>query len=174
MRKTFVIGTVIVSLFAFAPSHAKTRTVSKKSIVFNAPVACTTLCAHNLDGLSSEFTGFAGEADPTDTAVSTCGDPFPTGGYADHVVKAPKGANTLVFTIRPQVDWDSYICSVPAKGKKSQVLGSGANTVGADCLHGCVETISIRVRPGRSYILRAYNWSDPAPCPAQYRFLSIT
>lgn len=172
MRKTFIIATVIMSLFSFAPSQARMKQISKKKITFNAPVACTTLCAPHFDDITSYAAEEAGVADPTDAAISACGDPFPVAGYADFVVKAPKGANTLIFTIRPSVDWDSYICSKPGRGK-SRVLISGANSA-TDCAVTCVETTSIRVKPGQRYILRAYNWADPFPCPGEYKFMYVS
>lgn len=173
MRKTFAIATVMVSLFAFAPSQAKTKTVTAKHLMFNAPFACTTLCAHNFDGLSSDVAEEAGTADPTDAAISTCGDPFPIAGYADFVVTAPKKSNALIFTITPQVDWDSYICSYPTAGKKSRVLASGANSA-TDCAVACIETTMIKVKPGTKYILRAYNWADVNPCAGHYKFVYVS
>lgn len=178
MRKTFVVATVIVSLFTFAPSQARTKTVTKKHIMFNAPLACAVACAHNVDDLTSDVASTDaaqehGVTNPTGATISTCADPFPIAGYADFVVKAPKGANTLVFTIRPQGDWDSYICSYPTKGK-SKVLASGANSASADCILTCVETTMIKVKPGTRYLLRAYNWADAVACPGEYRFLTVT
>lgn len=181
MRRTLIIGTVLVALFASAPSHARTRTVSKKNILFKTQAPCLVACAHNMESNVS-IIDEAGQGNPLAGQFSPCGKPGPAGSYADVVVTVPKLVNTLVFSIFPRGDWDSYICSKPTRGASREVA-NGANSYPSDIPPasqdlsgplGIKETSVIPVKPGQKYILRAYNWADNASCPGEYRFLYVS
>lgn len=173
MRKFLLAATALSMLLAFTPSQAASKTITKKAITFRAATPCTAICAYQTGPLSDDVAATAGVGNPIGGKFDACGAPFPAGSWADVVVTAPRLANTLVFRIFPAVDWDSFICTKPARGKSRQ-LATGANSVDPTCLYGCEEEVSIRVRPGTKYILRAFNFSDPYVLPADYRFLRIS
>ena len=91
-------------------------------------------------------------------------------------------ADFLVFEIFPVMDWDSLIC-----GTNGEEFANGANILGENCDNpvgqnnpvpaGCEEKIIIPVVPGKSYILRVYNWSDApgplVPLQGRYEFKSL-
>ena len=57
-------------------------------------------------------------------------------------------------------------CPKPSSGNNGRQLASSANYVD-ECQLGCVETIQIPVKAGRSYVLRAYNFADNEPMPGK-------
>ena len=183
MRRLAVVAVVVVSMFSFAPSEAASKVVSKKRLLFKAN-ACGPLCAHNVSDIVGLPFLIAGEGNPAVKSVPTpCGRPAPAGSYADVVVKVPKYVNRLVFTITPKGDWDSFICSKPARGE-SRLVAQGVNSYPSSFPapseqdmkgpFGIRETSIIKVKPGQLYILRAYNWADIEPSPGEVRFLRLT
>lgn len=136
-----VIGALIGCLLAGLPAGAEVRTISHASFTYAFVPPCALACTYNID-----------------TTTTACSDPAPDGSYADKVVVAPRGANTLIFTASPVVDWDTFICFGRA------MLGRSLRGAGEQ------EVILANVRAGRRYILRAYNFSDVDDLPASYVF----
>jgi hypothetical protein len=179
MRKFLLAATAISMLLAFSPSQAATKTIARKNITFKAQAACLVACAHNMYGNTQAVADLAAEGNPAAEYFETCAKPGPAGSYADFVVTVPKKTNALMFSIFPNGDWDSYICTKPARGP-STIAGEGANSWPSDIpptgedLNGPLgirETTIIAVKPGQRYILRAYNWLDTGSCTGEYRFL---
>jgi hypothetical protein len=189
MKKMLLIALVAALVAPMTPGH--TKVLKKKNVTFSAPVPCTVACPYwmSADGFAAEMNKFANTAqnfDPTtddpeafadrglDAVLSVqgktewaCPYPGPDVTWDQVRVKAPKGANLLVFEIWPETDWDSFVCTT-----KNKFLGSGANIVG-DCDLGCYERVAIKVKAGRSYLLRAFNWSDAADLRGRYTFMSV-
>jgi len=189
VRKILLVALMAAVVAPMIPGQAKV--LKRKNVTFEASVPCTVVCPYwlNPEAFSAGATAFVEKApnfDPSeddaeafadraaDVGLSVlgktdwgCDYPGPDVSWDQVKVKAPRGATLLVFEIFPETDWDSFICN--AKGK---FIASGANTVG-DCDLGCSEKVAIKVKPGRRYILRAFNWSDFANLRGRYTFHKI-
>lgn len=130
-----------------------------KSVTFEALVPCTVVCSYWLPDPPDRIPFVAGDGAPY-----ACNSPFPEGSYDQITVTAPARATLLRIDAFPVVDWDVYVCT-PSGG----LVAEGA-TAAVDCPYGCKESISALVKPGKKYVIRAYNWSDYEPLPAKYWF----
>jgi len=173
MRKV-LLALAVLSVMSFAAPSAQATVVKEKSFTAGPAVPCAVACAY-WDG-------------PSAAGFSPCEYPFPEGSYVDVVTEAapplPSGTKfmALEISISPLVDWDSYICSTGAPGFQKQ-LAQGTNILGQNCDSpfggnqpvplGCIETASTLVKSGQQYIIRLYNWSDPATVPGKYRFTAV-
>src|SRR5688572_6467037 len=125
--KKMILGMTLVAL-ALSLQPASAKTLTRRSVTFEAAVPCTTLCAYNVDWRFVDDEAVAEtkgtQAGPVyktapvrgpfrSTSPQACSNPFPAGSYDDVVVTAPRYSRTLVFQIYPSVDWDSFICSKP-------------------------------------------------------------
>ena len=162
-RFWFVVAAIGMVLAVSVPGDA--RTIKSKRVTFEAPVMCTVICAYWLEGFNSDIR-------ESGVKFHECRWPFPAGAYDDVVVRAPAGADLIQFTASPAVDWDIFICKYPARGGKGKTLDTGANTA-TECQIACPESATAGVEPGKRYVLRAYNWSDPLPLKGRYRFASF-
>lgn len=159
MRKQLLAAIAIVALLA--PAQGEADQIEKRRLRFVAPLACTATCAYWVDILN--------DLEAPGVKFNECRHPFPRGSYDDVVIEAPQGARLMEFMAWPRVDWDIFVCSKPEKGRNGNTLETGANEA-TDCQVACIEKIEMPVDPGVSYVLRAYNWSDPAPLRARVRF----
>lgn len=167
----FLLGTVPT----MTPAAAEPGRAPGK---FNFPVAgtvpCTTACAYNI---------------PEDL-FKACENPFPEGSFVDVVTQPapypPAGKKKVLLQLDafPQVDWDTFICGMLSNGDHNGgELAQGANAVADNCDNllgpenpvpvGCEEHPIAPVEPGKQYVLRAYNYSDPFDCPASYKWIYV-
>jgi hypothetical protein len=172
MKKTLLcLAVLLATVPAAGGAHAETPYTP---ISFHAPIPCMAVCSY--------------WDVPTRLGYTPCEYPFPEGGYADVVVRAPamppgKSHLVLEFEIYPALDYDAFICDKPATGNNGMQLATGANQVGEACSGilgpndvsgtGCPEHASTPAVPGHSYVLRAYNWQDFPDCPGAYRFIAL-
>lgn len=170
MRKVLLAAALALVVMAPALPASASHTAGAVHFSFSADVPCLVACSYWVDN------GF-----------TPCEAPFPPGSYEDKITTAaptpPAGKlGLLTFEIFPTYDWDSFICAnTPAR----EELASGAYAVGDPCDGilgpddptgtGCAESATIPTNPGRTYVLRAYNWQDGplADCPASYVFRVI-
>lgn len=161
-------------------------------ISFDAPVPCSVACPywlnslnHDSDANGKEDVYFEACANPDGTADAlegVPGMPFTRGTVYDDVVvgPAPEGTRLLEWELYPTVDWDGFTCEWlpgdvagnPLEGFWCQLgctFDCTIETVGI----GCIERIAVEAARGTKYILRAYNWSDPMPLTARYRFRGV-
>lgn len=162
-----------------------------QEVTFTAPVPCSVACPYwletaniDLDGNEKEDLYFQACANPDGTADAledVPGLPYQEGTVFDDVLlgPAPVGARILELEVHPVVDWDGYVCD-PETGEELALLANVLETYGcnspvpnAPIPTGCIDSGAIGVTPGKSYIFRAYNWSDPAPAIGRYRFRSL-
>lgn len=164
MKIALLCAALVAMLFA-VPAQAGEVLGTPHAVTFNAPVACSVVCAY--------WQG------PAAAGFNECTNPFPEGSYDQLTVTAPLGANLLKFEIFPVVDYDSFIC----RANNGVTLATGANQGVDNCDNlfgpnnpvsiGCYEKSVTPVVPGTRYLLRVYNWSDATPTQAQYTFLRI-
>lgn len=145
-------------------------------VKFDGAVPCGTLCAY--------WTG------PSDAGFKACENPFPAGSWVDIVTPpappVPAGKNKVLLLLEtfPQVDWDTFICGRLSNGTNNGgELARGVNLVGENCDNllgpenpapiGCEERAMAPVTSGSRYVLRAYNWLDPAPLPGRYSWIFV-
>lgn len=164
MRKLLLVGALVLA--AIAPAlPAQARHFGSHNLTLQAEVPCMVVCSYWIDQ------GF-----------TACETPFPPGSYDDFITPAfpalpAGGVGLLSFEIFPLLDWDSFVCAnTPGK----EELGRGANVIGELCdgilgpsdpsSTGCKEEVAIVAQPGKSYVLRGYNWQDLPTCPARYTF----
>jgi len=111
------------------------------------------------------------------------------GSWADVRLTAPdrpaEGLPVILeFEIRPVVDYDAYICRLVDAGTPNEhwettrpggILGAPCDDpVGAEQVPiGCSERVSVPARPGDTYVLRVYNFSDAFDCPGSYSWIFI-
>ena len=129
---------------------------------FDAPTPCAVACPYWQTPQSSS----------DDPELACAPEPAsPAGSWADKTVTVPdtidgKTPKSLLFWIDPKLDFDSYVCRTqPAEWNHSYFVTSGANVVGDMCEvgpFGCKEAVQVPVKPGETYVLRVYNWSDTA------------
>lgn len=162
---------------------------SWQAVTFRAPAPCSFVCPYWVNTLNHDVDGDGAE----EIAFGACDNPGGTGGtigavpgafqrgtiYDDVVVgPAPEGTQLLIFESFPAVDWDTFICSTDGRE-----LAAGGNHLDPTTCRsplgptdpiptGCMETAITQALPGATYILRAYNWSDPLPLEARYCFSS--
>jgi len=115
-----------------------------KTLTFEAQIPCAAICSYWLDG-----------------DAAACSAPGPEGSFADVTFVAPRGIKGVSITAEPLVDWDLFLCSMSGKLMAySYEMAFGA------------EEIFRQVKPGRRYIVRAYNFSDIEPVlEAQLTFI---
>lgn len=104
------------------------------------------------------------------------------GSWDDHRIDVPATINgkvpyALGFTMDPKVDHDVWFCRVEPDANGKYLVTYSANPTTKPCDHGvplvgCSETFQASVEPGKSYIIRVYNWSDPEPVDGSYWFLA--
>jgi len=158
-----------------------------RETTFTAPIPCSVVCPYWLNDLNTDADADGAE----DVSFNSCDNPGGMGGslgaapgahqpgvsYADHPAEpAPAGARLLIFEASPTLDWDLFICSEDDDDEviicscvpDCEVAGIPNPPVPL----GCSETVVRGVHEGGSYVLRAYNWSDPLPLQARYCFSS--
>lgn len=122
-----------------------------------------------------------------------CGDNG-LANYDELKVRAPKKADMLVVRAWPEVDWDIAVCRVTPSGKLRFMAYSANSTFPEDPTDpigtfndivtapnmlcqgaslSCPEKVGVAVKGGKRYVIRAYNWFDPADLPARYTFIQI-
>lgn len=191
MMKKLLLAAIGISLvLGMAPADAKRNKVLRARNVSFSAVACTVVCPWwtNTAALPNENVDPA-KYDPTAVALADidtgCTHPSPEASYDDVRVRAPKGAKWLTFKAWPEMDWDIFVCR-PARGPGDRFVAYSANSIGPDevdptqgmneeqilCFAGvgCDESVTVKVRAGRIYILRAFNWGDVNDLPARYIF----
>lgn len=100
------------------------------------------------------------------------------GSWTDVPVEVPAAAPTgtpvqLVAHTAPAVDLDMWLCLVEPGPTGKRYVAHAANLSSDNCPVGpirCEESLSIPVEPGERFILRVYNWADPAPAPVSWSF----
>lgn len=170
-RVLLATATLAALLVAQSPAGA---TSGDHPISFSGAVPCGAVCAYWPPG---DLAGF-----------EACTNPFPPGSFQDILTEsAPSRAGKktiLVLEIFPQVDWDSFICSMGSGGSHNgPLLSKGANELPGDCDNlvgpsnpvsvGCKEVAQAPAVAGQKYVLRAYNWSDALPCPGKYYWVFV-
>jgi len=160
-----------------------------REVTFTAPIPCSVVCPYWLDVANTDVDGNGEE----DIAFDACRNPGGMGDrlggtpvvlheqgstYDDVVVgPRPEDATVVIFDSYPWLEWDTLICS-----EDGQELAYGSDLRGRNDCGGplypssvpvaCSEHAVTTARAGALYILRAYNWSDPFPLRARYRFSS--
>lgn len=134
------------------PTKIVLKEVGKKKLTWSAGAFCAPLCPYN---------------EPAVTALGTRGcdkEPLTTpGSWSDLRVKVPakvagKVPLHMVVVATPTVDWDLFACAVEKRRyREAGTSGEGACTPATNC----AERMQFPVKPGQTYVLRAYNWSDP-------------
>lgn len=173
MRRLLLIaGLVVTSAAQPALSH-----VGEHNVTF--PVAetlpCSVLCSYNPP--ASEL-GF-----------SACENPFPDRTWYDVVTEAaptpPAGRKMLLqFEAFPQIDWDTWICALLSSGSHNGgQIAQGSPFLGENCDNflgpdnpvpfGCEEHASAPAEAGKRYVIRGYNFYDPADLPGIYRWVFV-
>lgn len=186
LKKLMVIILMAALAFAILPAGARVRA---RHVSFSAQ-PCTVTCPWfvNTGALPSDATKVdPATYDPLDVVLTDikmgCTSPGPEGTYDDIRVRVPRGMNWLIFDAWPVVDWDIFVCS-GKRGPGDRFHAYSANSMDPEGIDdeisrgegicsagvGCAERISMRVRPGRRYILRAYNWADAEDLRARYVF----
>lgn len=165
-RAIFALCIAVVLGAATLPARAD----EPQSFLFAGAVPCGFACPNW--PLTQELLGY-----------SPCENPGPPGSWADVVVTAPQppaGKQDVILRLEifPTIDWDSWICAYNPAGPGGAELSAGQHRVGTPCRSvlgkdtlvpiGCTEEATIGVTPGTKYVLRAYSFSDPTPCPARY------
>ena len=192
---------VLTAILVLSLTPAQSKTLKRKNVTFSAD-ACHVTCPYWLDPSSvpdpAKIDPTADDPVPwllqaeglliTDDQM-WCED----NGIAswDQIkVRAPKKAELLIFQAWPEVDWDIAVCRV-ARGGKLKFLAFSANSIDptdpvgyvnniatdpntlcAVASISCEEKVTVSVRGGKKYVLRAYNWADPSDLRARYTFLS--
>jgi hypothetical protein len=164
MKKLLLAATVVALAASLNPASARVLAHGKYTAAWaSAPVPCALACSYWVQPSNQGVNNLS----------AACTEPFPPTSYVDHVVTAPRGARSLMVQISPTVDWDSFICAKPKVGNAGAMLASGG--ISSDCAGGvgtpgCVEISVASVKAGKSYIIRTYNFSDPADLPVEYWF----
>ncbi|HVL33386.1 MAG TPA: hypothetical protein VM600_07380 [Actinomycetota bacterium] len=174
MRKFLIVSMVVAALAGMTPAangHAGSHNVS-------FPVAGTVPCGLAADTCAYNTPGRA-------AGYKACENPFPPSSWVDKITEAaptpPSGKKViLVFESSPQLDWDTWIC---ANTSAKTQLAQGANVLGENCDNiagpdnpipvGCQEKAQAPATPGRTYILRAYNYSDVTDLHGKYTWLFV-
>jgi hypothetical protein len=181
MKKVLLIALTAALALSFAPGRATSRVLRRGTLLFrvaNAQVPGGELCAYNAPN-ANRPTAYA---DGTQDELA-CVDPSPAGSWTDLVVTAPAGANHLKLVGLPETDWDIALCAYPARGGSARYIAMEDQqgnpfitdnlTNGTACVTGCPDVISVAVKAGRKYIVRAYNFADSADLRVQYEFKRI-
>jgi hypothetical protein len=168
---------VLVALLAVVAGLAPGRagTIKQGTLTFQASVPrAVALCPYWLNEEDPQATAdCASSQSPAVCKTLTsyaCTHPRVEGTYDDNILKAPKGAKVLQVTYTPDVDWDLYICKKPASGNNGPFLANEQG-VATDCQVGCQATLTAKVKPGRRYVVRGYNFADPGTLTATYKFV---
>jgi len=182
MRKTMMAALLALTLAPSAGARANDLGVWHE-ITFNAPIPCSMVCPYWLNQLNQDLDANGKEdirfdpcASPDGTADSLSdvpGLPFTKGTIYDDVVvgPAPEGVRVLEWEFVPAVDWDGFICVwLPGDVAGEELRVDCECVLEPWCPVACAERHVIEVFAGRRNILRAYNWSDPMPLTARYRF----
>lgn len=163
-----------------------------RDVSFHAPIPCSVVCPYWLDTANVDLDG-NGENDiafdpcrnpggTADALSDVPGVPYEEGVVFDDLLvgPSPDTAVVLIVEIRPLVDWDLFICSQdgvwlsgPGCYLQSSLCGNTCdNHLGpqSPVLVGCKDRQVINVAEGRSYQVRAYNYSDPLPVQGRYCF----
>ncbi|HVL33385.1 MAG TPA: hypothetical protein VM600_07375 [Actinomycetota bacterium] len=176
MRKVLLLALVCAFMIGAVPaqSHGGSHNVTfpvAGTVPCGVPGGGVDLCAYNI---IAETAGY-----------KACENPFPPGSWIDKVTEAaptpPSGKKViLVFESSPMLDWDTWIC---ANTSARTQLAQGANIFGENCDNivgpdnplpiGCQEKAQAPATPGRTYILRAYNYSDIADLHGKYTWLFV-
>lgn len=192
MRKFMLAALAVVAAASIVPASAKT--ISSKTLTFKAQVPCAAVCTYWLPHQESPGTfavlpWVAGTTNPVDGSALpvierdedkayakqssyACTQPSPEGSYDDYVVTAPRGSYRMKITYTPTVDWDVYICNKPKSGNNGSLVASETVPYLEECPASCESYVAATVKPGRRYVIRAYNWSDPSDLIARLKFTS--
>jgi len=188
MRIVILALTLAVVSPASADTPAEQLNIWRE-VTFTAPIPCSVVCPYwldvantDVDGNGEEDIAFGVCANPrgaADTLGESGGLPYEEGTiYDDELIgPPPEGSTVLLFEIWPTIDWDAFICST---SDNELTIGEHILVENCDSIVGpnnpvpigCRERISASAVPGREYILRAYNWSDPLPLEGRYCFSS--
>lgn len=165
MRLRLVILSTV--LIAGAPAHAHSRANATRFTWEATP--CAAACAPWVGN------GF-----------SPCASPFPPGGYADVITSPapplPAGKNVWVLevTLDQFGRWEPYICDAETRAE----LANGTHAIDEPCQFwggpmppldqlDCHLDMSTPAAPGRTYVLRAYNFASAEPAIGRYWYLAI-
>lgn len=171
-----VLFLLAIASMALASPSAQARTLATKRVTFEAPVPCAIACSYWLpdpaDPASFATNTVGCSVDGTDSACAAlntpaCSNPFPPESFDEIRVKAPKGTTHLKVEGYPAGDWDIAVCT-PTGKMVLWIANSATDSCDVAGVMGCIESGITKAKAGKSYIIRAYNWLDTAPMPAQY------
>ncbi|HVL33387.1 MAG TPA: hypothetical protein VM600_07385 [Actinomycetota bacterium] len=175
MRKLLVSFAVATMVLGVLPAQSH---VASHNLVF--PIAGTVGC-----GQAIAWDICAYNPPASTLGYKACENPFPPNSWVDKITEPaptpPSGKKViLVFEATPMIDWDTFIC---ANTSARTQLAQGANILGENCDNilgpdnpvpvGCAEKSQAPATPGRTYILRAYNYSDIADLHGKYTWLLV-
>lgn len=105
----------------------------------------------------------------------------PEGSWEDLRIDVPttlgnKVPASLTFSMDPKNDHDVWFCRVePEDGKYLVTYAANSATEVCDNMLplGCEERFTAPVQPGKSYVIRVYNWSDVDPVEGQWWYRTV-
>lgn len=170
MRKFIIVGLIAVGAMA-TPSAQAARPYSQTphaQVKHHAPIPCAVACSYWLETTPS-------------TPGSPCPSEFPLGSY-DKTIFRVKGtfSNSDLIDVwaKSTVDYDAFVCTVPAGGGTPLIIRSLANVIGDECegLGGrsavavaCEEAGTFSVgelremsasQTATDFVIYSFNWSD--------------
>jgi hypothetical protein len=178
MRKTLILLVGVAAALAVLPAHAKT--ISRKTATLSALPCAAVTCSYYTPHTSNPgafFTQWGYAVDDSykkdadaETAFA-CTEPLSASTYKDIVVAAPRGSKLLLINYKPTIDWDVFVCAKPKSGNNGPMLASENVPTIDSCQAGCPSYVSLKVKPGVKYVIRAYNFSDYDSLKLTYAFL---
>lgn len=168
-RATLVpLAALAIGLAGALPAHAERGPVHRYEARTTAP--CTAVCPYWTDSSTGTQWDTACLANPLTVP----------GSYHDVPLLVPFVDGNVMPTVlfwglMPALDYDGVVCYADASGRPTgKAAGHSANEIDNCCcpisLLGCSEEVAIPVKPGERYVLRAFSWADPFPCPAYFYF----
>lgn len=100
----------------------------------------------------------------------------PEGSWEDYRLDVPETINgkipySMTFTMDPETDHDVWFCRVEPEDD-NYLVTYAANSPTQACDNrlplGCTERFTASVTPGKSYVIRVYNWSDVGPVEGEW------
>ncbi|MFA5891277.1 MAG: hypothetical protein WDA27_10090 [Actinomycetota bacterium] len=174
MRK-LLLAAAVAATFLGAQQPVRADTPAPIPVTFDGATPCGPACAY--------------WPATTEAGFKACENPFPPGSYVDILTDrapAPPAGKKVILILEtfPQIDWDTFICGVLSNGSHNGgELARGVNLIPGNCDNllgpespvplGCEERAMTPATPGARYVLRAYNWSDVAPCPGRYSWVFV-
>jgi hypothetical protein len=172
-----VIATRRLSVFLvlgllFVPSPSDAKTVGRSTVRWSVSTSCEPFCPATTSAVLGGFGGFRGDA--LQSACEKTPYMVPAGSWQDVRVKVPTKVQglkpvKLSLSASPTVDWDVFACLV-VNASTYRFVATGTDFRPANCslsagglgFYGCREHFLIPVKPGQTYVLRAYNRLDPS------------